>query len=414
MSRFLRGREWGGCLALILVLVSTAAEASTNRFSVVPQFAVQKWDWIFSPCSPSLNKNEWEFSQVLDYGYRPLEMIVNNQRFSGVVDHLLVQQWGVGYGIADRLSVEAFLPVVWWNRFTPTATGSAASNRTKIGDLGLQARYRFWETPFGLAVVPFLSVPTGSDGTYVGDTNPTGGFRIAADRSFGRFSFGLDVGARFREKVVFQDLTTSPQFLAGAAGSVRIVDRLFASVEVSSATDFASFYQNQISSPTQLLVALNRSFDKAGLDVGVGGGVALVRGFGTPLFHNFVALSWTGKIKKKIKAPPEVPPVPEVPNEWTVWFEENSTDLTADSKAQLDEAAAAYRSIRPDSILLEGDAYGRRTNQFTRPLFEKRIENITEYLVGKGVDRSRLETSPQSWDGERYLNYRSIIVVLKP
>src|SRR5262245_23985752 len=100
-----------------------------------------------------------------------------------------------------------------------------------MGDIRLDAKPRLLDNkkyPVGIALVPFVTFPTGSDSHLVGNGKFTGGALAVLDskRIADRVSLALNVGAQLRDEV-----TLSPgsvighQFLYSAAANVALVKK---------------------------------------------------------------------------------------------------------------------------------------------------------------------------------------------
>lgn len=103
-----------------------------------------------------------------------------------------------------------------------------------------------------------------------------------------------------------------------------------------------------------------------------------------------------------------------------VFFGYDRYDLTAEARATLDRQAQWLGQYQNLSITIEGHADERGTREYNLALGEKRANAVRSYLVGAGVDGSRLnvlsygkerpsvaDPSPEGWAQNR----RSVTVV---
>ena len=131
-------------------------------------------------------------------------------------------------------------------------------------------------------------------------------------------------------------------------------------------------------------------------------------------------------------APPEKPPVtPYVPVEETmddfitaagsntVLFETDSAQLDGDARDTLGRQAAWLVTHRDLAILIEGNADLRGSDAYNKALGRRRADAVVDYLVGKGVSRSRFtarsfgEGKPiVNKGGDVQINRRAVTVVL--
>ena len=75
-----------------------------------------------------------------------------------------------------------------------------------------------------------------------------------------------------------------------------------------------------------------------------------------------------------------------------VFFETDSSSLTAEAMATLDKQAAWLNQYNQYRILIEGHADERGTREYNLALGERRANAAKNYLVSLGVDASRLTT----------------------
>lgn len=75
-----------------------------------------------------------------------------------------------------------------------------------------------------------------------------------------------------------------------------------------------------------------------------------------------------------------------------VFFELDSYQLNAESRATLDRQAAWLNEYPNVSVMIGGHADERGTREYNLALAARRANSAQEYLVGRGVDPSRLST----------------------
>jgi peptidoglycan-associated lipoprotein len=75
-----------------------------------------------------------------------------------------------------------------------------------------------------------------------------------------------------------------------------------------------------------------------------------------------------------------------------VFFETDSPELTAQSRATLDKQAAWLQRYASYPVLIEGHADERGTREYNLALGARRATTTRNYLVSKGVAASRLRT----------------------
>jgi peptidoglycan-associated lipoprotein len=126
--------------------------------------------------------------------------------------------------------------------------------------------------------------------------------------------------------------------------------------------------------------------------------------------------------KKDVEPPPIVeppPPVQEAPkpapapeavqrmakNFSRVFFEFDSTTLTAEGKAALDENATIMQEFSDIKLEIQGHADERGTTDYNLALGQKRADAVVQYMLAKGISSSRVKSV--SYGEERPLDGQS-------
>ncbi len=75
-----------------------------------------------------------------------------------------------------------------------------------------------------------------------------------------------------------------------------------------------------------------------------------------------------------------------------VFFESDSTELTGQSRSTLDKQAQWLQRYNRYSFTIEGHADERGTREYNIALGAKRAEAVQQYLMSRGIERSRMRT----------------------
>src|SRR5580765_4903484 len=75
-----------------------------------------------------------------------------------------------------------------------------------------------------------------------------------------------------------------------------------------------------------------------------------------------------------------------------VFFESDSSELTAQSRATLDKQAQWLQNYRSYTFTVEGHADERGTREYNIALGGRRAQTVRDYLVTRGVEASRMRT----------------------
>lgn len=150
-----------------------------------------------------------------DYGRRPLQAL---DAFGNVVAGLVVDRIdarlmaAVAYG--GRVSFSLELPITLFQSgdLSPLGMGRLAS--TVGGDMSISPKIGILQrAQFGLdlALLGFLTVPTGNRRAFAGNPDVTGGAELDASRYFGPVFAGLNLGGYVRRRQTFLDLRIGPE-----------------------------------------------------------------------------------------------------------------------------------------------------------------------------------------------------------
>ena len=105
---------------------------------------------------------------------------------------------------------------------------------------------------------------------------------------------------------------------------------------------------------------------------------------------------------KEAPAPPRVPTEAEIFASWSldqlnekgflvdVFFAYDVADLSDEARATLAKNADVLKKWPTTKVMVEGHADSRGTNEYNLALGERRAAAIRDYLVGLGIDTSRL------------------------
>jgi peptidoglycan-associated lipoprotein len=75
-----------------------------------------------------------------------------------------------------------------------------------------------------------------------------------------------------------------------------------------------------------------------------------------------------------------------------VFFESDSTELTAQSRATLDKQAQWLSTYNRYGFTIEGHADERGTREYNIGLGASRAQRVRDYLASRGIDASRMRT----------------------
>jgi hypothetical protein len=231
------------------------------------------------------------------YNVDPTTHMITTPRTT-VVNSMTAAQLTFAYGITDRLQLGANLPIVFamsGDGLTPE-TGARSTNGlavTGLGDLVAEAKYRLLRRGvWSASAIGGLSLPSsiGSGGAqFIGDDLPTARLKLAAQVTRGRLSFGGNAGVLLRKPRTIYDTTIGQQLTYGAAGAVRVTERVSVVAEGYGRTGLPGFSLD--ASPLEAELGL-RIFATGSVTILIGGGAGLVKGIGSPESRLFVSIGY--------------------------------------------------------------------------------------------------------------------------
>ena len=244
---------------------------------------------------------------TFDYAWRPLQVRTSDslERQYGMIDGLVGGHLRAGFAPAEWVEIDVLFPFM---QVTQVGTGLAGvgGNRAhySIGDVELAGRFRLLaeEQAVGIAVIPFVSFPTGSKKLYATRGTFSFGARAAVSRHWKVFHFGAHIGYRMvpGAAVLNGSVAVDDELMYGiGVGVSPVPDLLDVNLELMGAGTVGperfklppQDLAGGVHSPLELHANV-RLKTPVGLDVVVGGGPGLTLGAGTPGFRLYLGVSW--------------------------------------------------------------------------------------------------------------------------
>lgn len=374
-----------------------------------------------------------------NFGIDPFEF-GNSSSGNGIrdiVSQMYTFDFGAGFSFTDRFAVAINVP------FHITNNIQSFSNFTKetvvsFGDLNLAAMYTILDpndssAGFGLAVVPFLSIPTGDNGNFVGDQTFTGGVLAAADVELGEHYFAANMGVRFREQENFLNLEIGQEFLyrMGYQHYIYKPWDLDGFAEAGGSFVLGNIESN--SSPFEVMLGVSKTIsEETPLTIKLANGLGVGSGYSAPTYRAALQISYdylvarrdnryetTTKVKTTLRQKVE-----KRLRELTVYYPTNGANVDPFYHEKISEIAeiindnpdlgTLYIVSHSDSV--GSDAYNLRLSK-TRS--KQAHDEILKYNVGvdriswHGVGESYPEY-PNDSAVNRALNRRTIFTFSKP
>ncbi len=299
--------------ALTLALPPRAAEAqpapsfdsqrfypagNTNGFLVVPEAHV-------------LPKLKFGFDVQLDFAHRPLQLLDATQSREGaVIDALFAGHARVGFAPTDWIQVDLKMPFMQFARAGDglNSLGGAADQVFSLGDLWIEGRFRVLREEkhvVSVALMPFVTLPTGNPRMLLTSGVPTFGAQAALSKVIWRFRLAGAIGYRFKlgnpgYALIGDRVAADDEILYSAGlGFAVVPDRLDLNLElfgtgiVGPGRGVAPDYpgKDALYSPLEALVDARIQIAN-GFSAVVGGGWGITKGIGTPAFRVIAGVSY--------------------------------------------------------------------------------------------------------------------------
>lgn len=395
------------CVALTSMAFAPRAEALTSSFDVLnfkPAIS-NSTDYFGIYSSRTVGKHGWNAGFYVDFAHNPLEIGQPlGNRVLGVVDDTITGDFYATYGILDWMSVGLNIPIVFYNNFVdnipqpPFGTGSGVRDKqTNLGDIRLEFKFRILnneEKLVGLALIPFVTMPSGVSTVFMGNGTPTGGLKIVLDFNIhDRVKLALNVGFLARDNVQILNANIDNELLLGLGFSVKIIERLMFIAEVDSATVIKNIFQNEVQTPLEarggFRIKLSEHFN-----LNVGGGAGLTIGVGSPDFRAFLGLNynWTPAPCAACERPPQIE-AKEIMIDQVIHFEFDKANIRPQSYPILKDVANIINSNQGSiaKVMVEGNTDSIGSDAYNQKLSERRAMSVKTFLVKEGVPGSLMD-----------------------
>lgn len=371
-------------LVLFIFLVPSQFSQAADRFSLVPSRPVADGGSFFAvQNSHTLSPGQWTAGTALSFGYLPLRGTSGGASVN-IVEDLLVQNFFGSIGLYDWLSVSADLPVAWANYFSNPDTLSTQSIQSSLSDLFLSSKIKILDQSahnFGIALAPFVSLPTGDEATFVGDESATGGMKIVLDGTFGSHVFwALNTGVLLREEYNAYGLNFDDQILLSAGLGLKARHDLSIMGEVDAKTSINNFLENKNVTPVETRLGTQWRFGRNDRFIlNTAGTFGVTYGSGVPHYGALVGFAYrspsttTHVFKQNVTK--------EIQQK--IYFSSNSSRLTLNGKRQLDTIASIISTskwIKHMTLIGHADRFG--DSAYNQSLSLQRAQTVQKYLFG--------------------------------
>lgn len=389
---------------IVAVLATHTVHAATNRFSLLSTRPVPDagrfatvWD------SPTLAAGGFVLGTALDYGRRPL-LGTSGGAVTDINSFFADAHVMAALGLVAPITLTMDLPFLAATRFInpDTAPFPPGSERLVMGDVQFALKWRLLDRErhaVGVAVVPFITLPTGSSFTFMGSDGLTGGGTVVLDGRAGRrVLWALNTGAVLQPHFNAFGMDFQHQFTAAGAVSVAVAKRVSLLAEATVKTPFTDFFQTRKTSPLEY--RFGGQFypgDKQRWVMNVMAGTGVPHGSGAPSVRVLASLAYRGQLKEK-QAPPPAPQAVESFAWAPVFFGVGSVRISKDAGEVL-QRTGDYLTRHPQPVEIVGHADSTGSRRFNHTLSVRRAVAVKRYLVRQSVPVGSLRTAGA---GERH------------
>lgn len=417
-------------VALGIACISTIAEARYKEVDAI----------IFNPVTDggkyvtiqeSSTLPQWRFNAgtSVDFASRPMVIDTINGT-TKIVDKYIITNVGAALGFTNWFEMGFNLPIVAYEKWTdPDNTASPAETHHGLGDLRIETKFRLLDIErykFGIAVVPFMTIPTvtsglqskpsstlaggWTNGKFMSNEAFTGGGKLVLEGDIkNRVWLALNAGYQIIPRRDYHNPPNSDAFvddtlLLGAGAHVRITDSWRFIAEFYSETvakPFSNAFKSRRQSPMEFDGAVRyqpQSIPEIrGLMFTLGGGRGMIsQGVGSPNYRIFAQVGFR---KPKIVELPPPPPPAEVEAKVTekiiitqkIHFEFNKANIRPISFPILDDVVELLnKNPNIKKVEVGGHCDGIGGVDYNLRLSQKRAQSVVNYLVGKGIAADRL------------------------
>lgn len=177
------------------------------------------------PDNQTLEKGKMNSSVSFYYTSKPLIEVDQNKNEKILIGNLLTTEFASIYGLSNKFEVGLLIPF----QKTINVSSSVGQDSFSTGDLYLEAKYNLFE---GLALVPNLILPTGSESSFTG--TKSGGYGIRTVGSLERINFPLffSLGIIKTPNSTYKTIDHSKRLQFGFGSMTQLSNSLILSAEI--------------------------------------------------------------------------------------------------------------------------------------------------------------------------------------
>ena len=330
-----------------------------------------------------------------------------------LVDHIHTIDLVASYSLLDwlELGIDAPFSDVKSN-FAGTRSDTGPDNIRLLAKAQL-LRER-WKG-IGLAVVPFVDLPSGDSKRLTSSGKTEGGVIGVADYVYQRLRTSVNIGYKINQEGDFAigELNDgSDELLYGLGVGVLafkdqpmlfgFVDNVEVLAELFGSTKASDPYYEEFATPLEMLGGA-RFYSKSGLYFTFGIGKSVTKSINGAGVRVIGGLGYMPPAPPP--PPPAPPPAPTPPQEKVVvteeqiitlepiYFDFDKSTIKPVSYPVLDQVAQVMRDRPTVIVRVEGHTDSVGSDKYNQRLSERRAHAVVKYLIGKGIESNRLQAA---------------------
>jgi outer membrane protein OmpA-like peptidoglycan-associated protein len=329
-----------------------------------------------------------------NYVHHPLELgnVNNDPRIRGIVDRFITSNFIANIGLMDQLNLSIDMPVNLYHNIAPILIATRDTGSFDAGDLKVSLKFRALDANeskgnWGLAFVPFVTLPTGDSTIHFGDSSVTGGAVVAVEKKIKENRLYANVGTQFRERENLIGLNVQHKFLFGVGLQRPLIKShdIDVIVELQGSTLFRKFFNEEVTTPIEGNAILQKSWlDSKNLVTYVGAGTGLTNGYSSPDFRVNTGISYAFSLEPKDR------PKPELFVFQTVHFPSDSSRFYAKHRKFLDDVVAYWNKRKQPLIRVRGHTDDQGSMDYNIKLANRRCNAVMKSLIKRGVAEDKI------------------------
>ncbi|MDO8494681.1 MAG: OmpA family protein, partial [Deltaproteobacteria bacterium] len=402
-------KKFAVVVGLLLVPLTASAHRSFDTLSFKP--ANDHGYYLTVEQSQTLGHGGYAIGVTGDYSDSAFDLHTNAGELPHVISKQAALHLGAALGLNDWLNIGANISGSPYQQFINPVT-LAPDKGMRMGDVLVNAKIRLADnddSPIGIALVPFMTIPTGDSGHFTGNSDFTGGGKLVLDtmRIADRVSFAVNAGGHFRPSsaVTAGQSTVGSQLLYGGALNVAVAEPVHLIAELNGSTEFSDLFGSQHTDLEADGAVRLLPGEKRRVSLTAGGGVGITHRnaiFGSgaggsqvdassPDWRVFATLAYRFSPGKKSEpearavTPAPLPVAEEVITVNKIHFAFNKSTIRTDSTSLLNDILEQIRGrSKVEWVRIEGHTDQIGSDEFNQKLSEERANAVREFFVEHG------------------------------